>query len=223
MKHSFSGPRSIRQSGFTLVELLVVIGIIAILASVILAAGGAAIRAAKRAAAANMASQLQTSCTAYNTEYGVYPVPSTQGATDYVIQDSDGASWATLVEALSGNINPLNGNTVAPTSITNTRGIAFISLKASDLDTVNSIAAPKNPISYDSVGHPYYFIAMDSDYDNILGGTTGTSTGQLPNFATATNGSAPPMTGSSTAGVAVWANCNSSATSLNPAFWVHTY
>ena len=68
------------RSGFTLVELLVVIAIIAILASVITVAASGAINAAKRAKAANMGSQIQTAILAYNTEYGVYPVPDRHGS-----------------------------------------------------------------------------------------------------------------------------------------------
>lgn len=210
MKHRFSSCRASRNSGFTLVELLVVIGIIAILAGVLLSAGTSAIRAAKRASAANTASQIQVACTSYYSEYGVYPIPPPGGA-DYVIADTDEGSWGNLICALSGNINPVTG--AATTSpVTNTRGISYLSFKASDLSPAG---APKNPLPYDPAAHPYYNIAMDGDYNNLLNG--------LPNFTGATIGAPPPLTATSTAGVAVWANCNPNTTTQNPGFWVHTY
>ena len=211
MKHRFSSRRSLSNSGFTLVELLVVIGIIAILAGVLLSAGTSAIRAAKRASAANTASQIQVACTSYYTEYGVYPIPSTSAGTDYNITDGDEGSWGTLICALSGNINPTTGAATTG-NIANTRGISYLSFKASD---VSAAGAPKNPLPYDPAGHPYYNLAMDGDYNNLLNG--------LPNFTGVSMGSDPPLNATSTAGVAVWANCNPNTTTKNPGFWVHTY
>jgi prepilin-type N-terminal cleavage/methylation domain-containing protein len=220
MKKSLVRSRLARLSGFTLVELLVVIGIIAILASVILFAGGAALRSAKRAKANNTATQIQTAALAYYTEYGVYPVTSDAAAsTDDVIADTDATHWQALLYGLCGNVEPYNGSTTVPADATpNTRGIAFLTLRNTDVDSKNG---PLNPLP-PNANELYFFIAMDNDYDGILGGTS-TSTGKLPNFTTAILGAAPPMTGSSTAGVAVWANCNGNATTQNPNFWVHTY
>ena len=219
MKHSFLSSRRSKYSGFTLVELLVVIGIIAILASVLLSAGNSAIRSAQRAKASNLASQLQAACLSYFTEYSVYPVPpNTTG--DYVIKDTDAASWKNLVIALSGNIDPANpGTPVANPVIANTRAISFITLQSSDL--VTGTDAPKNPLP-PNAAQLYFNIAMDNDYDGVLGGN-GASTAALPNFNTSTLGNVVLTGGSSTAGVAVWANCNGNATGQNPAYWVHTY
>ncbi len=215
-------PRS-KASAFTLVELLVVMGIIAILAATTLSIGGVVINAAKRAKAANTATQIQTACMGYYTEYSVYPVPS--GTTgDYGIADTDQTGWKNLIVALSGNIDPSNpsaGPGGATSTVTNTRAIAFLSLKASDL----SGDAPLNPLPPNTT-QLYFNIAMDNDYDGILG--TGSTTqpsplSGLPNFTSARMGTDPTTDGSSTAGIAVWANCNGNATTKNPGFWVRTY
>lgn len=218
MKKSLVRRRSASRSGFTLVELLVVIGIIAILASVLMVAGGSAIKSAKRATASTLANSIQTAALNYYTEYGVYPVP-TGTAGDYIIKDTDAASWKILICALCGNVSPVDGSAVPATTILNNRGIAFLSLKANDVDNA---VGPKNPLPPDTA-HLYFNIAMDNDYDGLLGGKTGSSIGLLPSFNPSTTGAPPPMTGFSTAGIAIWANCNGSKTSQNSNFWVHTY
>jgi prepilin-type N-terminal cleavage/methylation domain-containing protein len=220
MKHFLCRSRPAKPSSFTLVELLVVIAIISILASVILYAGNLALKSAKRAKAANMATQIQTACLGYYTEYSIYPVgtATTDSAIPASINDSDATDWGNLIEALCGNIKPSTGLAATQTAIANTRGIAFLTLKTSDVDTHD---APLNPLP---TGTEIYFnIAMDADYNGVIG--TGTSAASLPNFAAGTtSGFSPSSTGgTTTAGVAVWANCNGSTSSQNANFWVHTY
>jgi prepilin-type N-terminal cleavage/methylation domain-containing protein len=220
MKRSLSRFRLGKTSGFTLVELLVVMGIIAILASILLGVAGPALRAAQRAKAANMATQIQTAALGYYTEYSVYPVPSGATSSSAFIGDtsSSAATWGTLIDALCGNISASTGATVVPTTIANSRYIAFLNLKTSDVDTHD---APSNPLT---TGTEIYFnIAMDADYVGVLGVAPSTFL-LMPKFAGgATSGFASTTGGSSTAGVAVWANCNGSTTSQNVNFWVHTY
>ena len=224
MKPSFASSRGSRLSGFTLVELLVVIAIIAILAGVLVAASGPALRAAQRTKAANLATQIQTGALNYYTEYGVYPVPGGSPATDYYISDGTGdkAHWGNLIESLCGNISPYNPSTVVTPNVPNSRNIAFLSLRATDVDSGD---APLNPQSYDSVNHPYFNIGLDNDYSGLVG-DTGTPPGSgMPNFATFTQGSPTYLSKGATGGIAVWANCNTStvAAQWNPAFFVHTY
>jgi len=231
VKSSMARLRWLKSSSFTLVELLVVIAIIAILATLILYAGGTAIRMGQRAKAANTATQIQTAVLAYYTEYSVYPAPYSATAKDYQIGDTalgndnfgtvDTSAWGTLICILCGNVQPSNPGTAfaaAGASITNSRGIAFLSLRSSDVDTYN---APLNPLPTGTgVNTEKYFnIAIDSDYDGILGvGASAVTT--MPKFTPAFTGTGG---GSSTAGVAVWANCNSVSSTTNGVFYVHTY
>jgi prepilin-type N-terminal cleavage/methylation domain-containing protein len=218
--------RSSKRAGFTLVELLVVIGIIAILASVILSAGGNALKAAERAKANNLANQIQTSCIAYYTEYSVYPVPTgTATGADYFIGDTDATNWKSLIQALCGNIDPYTGTGNQTPTTPNTRAIGFLNLRPADVD-VND--APLNPLPF-STANKYFNIGLDNDYSGIVGDTgtaptSGSLTG-MPNFVKSTqNNIVPYVAGTGvTGGVVVWANCNASATNWNPAYFVRTY
>jgi prepilin-type N-terminal cleavage/methylation domain-containing protein len=217
--------------GFTLVELLVVIAIIAILASVILFAGTAAIKAAKRTRASNMANQIQTATLGYYAEYSVYPVPSGV-TTDYMISDADigsagGATWGPLIECLSGMIQPSTGANVSTTETTfaNSRQVSFLTLKTTDVATSTSghQDAPLNPLPPSSTSASQYFnIAIDADYDGVLGVSPSAVT-TMPVFTPVNVTTAPASGGSTTAGVAVWANCVGSTTKYNSNQWVHTY
>jgi len=222
MKKSLARPGSSKLSGFTLVELLVVMAIIAILASVILFGGGGAIRAAKRAKAANMATQLQTAALGYYTEYSIYPDDTTAfpAGTDYVIKDNDAANWKNLLVALCGNINPATG-VAATSTVSNTRGIPFLSLKTTEVD---ANVGPLNPLPPDTT-HLYFNIAIDNDYNGVLGIAASSAVTTMPNFGTGTMTSLTLSGGSSTAGIAVWANCTTKPdnTSCNSSWWVHTY
>jgi prepilin-type N-terminal cleavage/methylation domain-containing protein len=213
--------RSAKPTSFTLVELLVVIAIIAILAGTTLTIAGNVIRSAKRAKAANTATQIQTASLAYYTEYSVYPIPSTAAASsDYLITDASGsdAAWGNLVCSLCGMINPSTGAAVtASTSIpANTRS-------SSDVD---SVGAPLNPlptvVSATTTNNAYFNIAMDGDYSGVLGDSSSAVNGKLPNFTLSTT-TTMNYTGTSTAGIAVWANCNNSTSLTAPSAWVHTY
>ena len=214
------------NSGFTLVELLVVMAIIAILASVITVAASSAINAAKRAKAANTATQIETGITSYYTDYGVYPVPSTVTGVDVIYNSTDKSDQQPLMFALCGNLNPSNPTTPvnAPSGVSNTRNEVFLTLKKSEVDT-NGI--PFNPFSSATAASiQYFFIAMDSDYSGVLGDNP--SSAAPPDFTSWTTGSTSSGGKAITQPVAVWACCDPSAlttptSSKNPAFWVHTY
>jgi prepilin-type N-terminal cleavage/methylation domain-containing protein len=225
MKRLFFRSRRVFPTAFTLVELLVVIAIIAILAGVLLSAGTLAIQAANRAKASNTASQIQTACLNYYTEYSVYPIASTYTAsTDVLITDAatDAGNWQNLIYCLSGNLRPSAPGTTISTGVPNSRSIAFLTLKASDVGTTASgyPDAPLNPIG--STTNLFFNIAMDGDYSGVMGDSTSGVNGKLPNFTKSTI-TAMDYTGTTTTGIGVWENCNPSPAKTNPGWWVHTY
>jgi prepilin-type N-terminal cleavage/methylation domain-containing protein len=223
--------RSSSRSGFTLVELLVVIAIIAILASVVVAGANGAINAAKRVKANNAAAQLQTAIMNYYTEYGVYPVPSTAATgSDVFYSDSDYSDQQPLMYALCGNINAYNPQTANNNGqVSNSRDIAFLTLKKSDVDTNGVLINPFFTSATAQQNNGYFNVAMDADYSGVLGDTGGI---KLPDFSGTiwkTGSTEGYVTSGITQGVAIWADCDTSALppnegkSTSPNFWVHTY
>jgi prepilin-type N-terminal cleavage/methylation domain-containing protein len=91
-----------KQRGFTLVELLVVIVIIGILASLITVAVSAALTAAKRTRILAEINQLATAVENYKIEHGSYP-PSTSAQLKVHVRDK-------FTRALPGDINTIPDN-----------------------------------------------------------------------------------------------------------------
>ncbi len=228
MKRFF--PRRARGTAFTLVELLVVMGIIAILAGVIVASVGSVLRYAKRTKANSTAAMLQTAVQSYYTEYSVYPTQSGYPGTGDAYYDG-GTTSATgmkyLMIALCGNVNPLSpGTTVTGNAVTNTRGIPYLQPNRSDLDTTYGIFV--NPFGKASA-MPYYAMAIDTDYSGVVG-DNGDAANKLPNLAVySTNYTGTSLSGGTPGGVAVWCACDqplTGGTAAKPSpgsFWAHTY
>jgi prepilin-type N-terminal cleavage/methylation domain-containing protein len=227
MKSSISKRR--RGMAFTLVELLVVMGIIAILAAVVIAGISSALRFAKRTKANATAVQIQTAMQNYYAEYGVYPTqanfPAAAGDAYYTGTVASAAGWQNLMYALCGNINPLTG---APKTgaVTNSRAIAYLTPVRGDLDTTYGI--PVNPFG-SSATTPYFYMAVDTDYSGVVG-DNGDAKGVLPDFSKySTNYTGQFLTGGTPGGVAVWCPCDQALgggipTKPSPAsFWAHTY
>jgi prepilin-type N-terminal cleavage/methylation domain-containing protein len=227
MKHICTA-RGSSRSGFTLVELLVVMGIIAILATAVIAGASAAINQAKRLKAQNMCAQLQTAVLNYYTEYSVYPVSGNPGVDTYY-DYKDNADWKILIQVLCGNQNPLQPGTDTTGSDggLNTRNVSYLTLSRSDLDNVN-VGIPINPFTSSATSPPQgYFICMDTDYSNVVGDSGG-ALNQMPDFVSSQGKtSLTYLTKGVSGGVAVWCNNSdpaaNSATNMHPQFWSHTY
>jgi len=183
-----------RTRGFTLIELLVVITIIGILAGLAFPAITGAMNAARKAEAGAMISQLRTSLSSYQTEYGVYPkaLRDDAGAADKKAIGKD--IYFTLIAKDGGN-NTAHAD--------NLRRIIFMEfnakvLRAGDAASGNK-TAPADPSSADNFVDPWnqdYGLTADANYDNVI---------TLPS----------PLTGTVNAGLIVWSPGAQKSTGFN--------
>lgn len=145
--------------GFTLVELLVVISIIAVLAAAGFSAGNAAIQKAKKITALATCTAIETSVNNFFTEYGYMPKDISVDPTTPLNTKDD-------IEFL----NVLLGLTETTTPPLNTRAIKFL--------TVKEGKANKNGLMYSSDGKtitglydPWggkYYVMLDGDYNDAI-------------------------------------------------------
>jgi prepilin-type N-terminal cleavage/methylation domain-containing protein len=137
-------PRARHLASFTLIELLTVMAVIAILASLILYAGSSVMNKAARSRAASEIQAMATACEGYKTDNGIYPqLPATLATTfttnTYAGTDGSGSggnyqqSSQILYETLS---NQTNFNDIP---VPGTR--AYMSFKANQLGNTATAAS----------------------------------------------------------------------------------
>jgi prepilin-type N-terminal cleavage/methylation domain-containing protein len=162
-----------RQSGFTLVELLVVITIIAVLAGAGFAAGNAAIQRAKKTTALATATAIESAISNFYTEYGAMPTAETADLPA-LKTDND-----TLLKVLLG----AEGTTG---EILNNRSIKFLAVKEGKekggTGGINGLIYNKDSGAatglFDPWGGPY-FVMLDADYDEKVSPTVSGKTFNL--------------------------------------------
>lgn len=139
------------RHAFTLIELLIVIAIIAVLASLLMPAASNALNAAKKTTAKNQAVQIATAITAYEAEYGCLPAFTGTNMT--------AANTAILCSANNTN---------------NPRGIIFLEAQAWKNGKGGTNAAGFcDPFSATNV----YSVALDTNYTNRITVPTNASGG----------------------------------------------
>jgi prepilin-type N-terminal cleavage/methylation domain-containing protein len=168
--------KSSRKTGaFTLIELLVVIAIIAILIGLLFPAFQAVQNQAKRTQAKNDLIQIVTAVNAFYTEYGKYPLVT----TDNKIYGPAGSLNDDLFYTLRAVASGANALDVA-----NPRKIVFISPPY-----VKDPANPRSGIGtttgvgqyYDPWGKPYN-VEIDGGYDNTVANPYTANAGATPNL-----------------------------------------
>ncbi len=101
-----------RAAGFSLIELLVVIGIIVILAGLLMVAIGKVTQSAKRAKAKVQIKQIEKAFIAYHDEYGEWPVFGSEN------EAAAGINYDTnVVNLLNGEIVTVAGDNLNPQKI----------------------------------------------------------------------------------------------------------
>jgi prepilin-type N-terminal cleavage/methylation domain-containing protein len=167
-----------KERGFTFIELLVVMILVAILASMAYPAFSSVMERARKTQAKNDLTQIVTAVNAYYTEYGKYPI---------VIDDTPITNNADLFYTLRA----VDGGTANAGNAANPRKIVFISPPDAK-DQTNSRSGIKTSDGqwYDPWGTPYR-VAIDGTYDNQI----------TPNPYTADTGAGPATL---TIGVIAW-------------------
>jgi prepilin-type N-terminal cleavage/methylation domain-containing protein len=155
-------PNKRNRLGFTLVELLVVIVIIAILSTIGFSVGLGALHKARRVTAQAAAMNVANAVEHFYSEYNLLPDPADgatedNGASPYV---TDSGNGVTLLDILAGFEDVQNG-----------RKLRFLGVKESDNGKRGGIVyngtGDKVVGLFDPWGQPYY-IVLDYDYDGRL-------------------------------------------------------
>ena len=144
--------------GFTLVEILVVIAIIAILAAAGFAGGQFAIKQAQKAGCLAVCKELELGVNNFFTEYGSLPTTA-EGGGDELIQTDTNIELVEILLGFETGANPLNQ-----------KGIRFIDIKEakSNKKGITYNATGDGVIGlFDPWGGPYN-IVLDTDYDDRL-------------------------------------------------------
>jgi prepilin-type N-terminal cleavage/methylation domain-containing protein len=145
--------RNYPVKGFTLIEILVVMAIIATLAGLLFPAMRSAMEGAKKAQARTHCTAVAIAVNGYYARYNIYPLGATGTGGDLKIQGGNRA----IIDILRAQGDPS----------TNPAKEKFISLTPAKND-----ARPRNGIDsagdlYDPWGHPYE-ILIDSNYDETV-------------------------------------------------------
>jgi prepilin-type N-terminal cleavage/methylation domain-containing protein len=156
------------ECAFTLIELLVVIAIIAILIGLLFPAFKAVQNQAKQTQAKNDLTQIVNAVNAYYTDYGKYPLVTSD--TFY------GPGGTGTNDVLFNELR------AAPTATQNPRQIVFINPPSVKNDTTGqrrSGVSPTDGQYYDPWGRPYD-VKIDGSYDNQLTNPYSANTGAGP-------------------------------------------
>lgn len=157
------------RNGFTLLELLVVIAIVVVLAGLLFPAVQSVLERAKKVQAKNDLTQIVTAVNAYYTEYGKYPIATSESALD----PTQTADLFNTLRAIGTNGGANAGN------VQNVRQIVFMTPP-----NVKDASNPRSGISsdgqfYDPWGKAYQ-IAMDATYDTTIQNPYQADTGAGP-------------------------------------------
>jgi prepilin-type N-terminal cleavage/methylation domain-containing protein len=152
------------SDGFTLVELLVVISIIAVLAGAGFAAGMMGINKGKSMTALAACTSIEQAINQHFIEYGTLPMKS---ITAVPVTTEKGGSGMEAIKALLGS------NDTTSTEL-NPRSVKFLALKEGKAKKGGIIYTTGSPPVAEAIYDPWggsYHIAFDDDFDEVVEAT----------------------------------------------------
>jgi len=154
------------RSGYTLLELLIVVTIIALLAAIGTATGSKIITPARKMSASTQIAAIEQAILNYEMEYQRFPLlPSDSGTTTGYggTELLSSNAYGSFMDALAGEKNS------PPSEVPNTRGTSFLTPNYSQGDPPRSgINVSLGDMQWnDPWGNPF-IILLDSDYDGKL-------------------------------------------------------
>lgn len=173
------GDGPIAVAGFTLVELLTVIAVLAILAAILVPVVGRAREAAVRAQVRTQFARWTTAIEAFRAEYGYYPNFAT--ATTAPIPDACGVNDVPglFVQTLSGRAGDGSAMDSPRALAANPRRVGFLVFGVEELD------ADSASLVCDAFGNTEIVLLVDRDGDGII-----RVPATIPTVASTANGSA---------------------------------
>jgi prepilin-type N-terminal cleavage/methylation domain-containing protein len=140
------------RRGFTLIEILVVVGIIAVLASLAFPVAQSVMQRAYKVRAQAMVMGIKTSVGNYQTDYNKFPISGSAGETP-ILTDDTSDLISVLIGQNQSNLNP--------------KEIRFLDAPMGKNDRGGLITTGSSWSLVDSWGKPYSVI-MDANYDNVI-------------------------------------------------------
>jgi len=164
-----------RAHGFTLVELLVVISIIAVLASAGFAAGNAAMQRARKVTAQATATAIEGAVNSFYSDYSALPVDDGNGEDGGSQYQTDRGPGVQIINVLAGMEQESDG------TMKNPKKVRYLNVKEGKAKKNGAIYEKSGKsISglYDPWGNPFIII-LDTNYEERLNFRLGNQTQTL--------------------------------------------
>ena len=150
------------KKGFTLVELLMVLAIVGLLASILIPTAGSIRESALKTVCKSQLSQYINAIVQFKSQYGYYPFA--RGSKDYVIDLSDPEISKEFIETMSGR-DAINGKPISAGG--NRKRIAFHDFSENEFFILEDDLYSLTQLA-DRFNNSKIFIMIDGDGDGFI-------------------------------------------------------